>query len=54
MSPTSCKTKLTKRQQKALAFRKNRGKKSELTADNEKKDVIEIDRVVEKIKKRKH
>ncbi|CAG8505118.1 14701_t:CDS:2 [Racocetra fulgida] len=54
MFPTSCKSKLTKRQQKALAFRKNLGKKSKLTADNEKKDFTEIDSVVKKNKKRKH
>ncbi|CAG8632298.1 13002_t:CDS:2 [Cetraspora pellucida] len=48
-------TKLTKRQQKAIAFRTNRGKKVKLIADNdEKKDFIEIDRLLEKSKKRKY
>ncbi|CAG8636573.1 9365_t:CDS:2 [Cetraspora pellucida] len=48
-------TKLTKRQQKAIAFRTNRGKKVKLIADNdEKKDFIEIDRLLEKSKKREY
>ncbi|CAG8691848.1 30101_t:CDS:2 [Gigaspora margarita] len=56
MSTTPCEKKLTKRQQKALAFRKNQGQKSKLITDNEKNVSIEIvNKVVESEKsKRKY
>ncbi|KAF0389335.1 RNA-binding domain-containing protein [Gigaspora margarita] len=56
MSTTPCEKKLTKRKQKALAFRKNQGQKSKLITDNEKNVSIEIDnKVVESEKsKRKY
>ncbi|RIB03224.1 hypothetical protein C2G38_2225735 [Gigaspora rosea] len=57
MSTTPCEKKLTKRQQKALAFRKNQGQKSKLITDNGKNVSIEIDNKVaeaEKSKKRKY